>query len=103
MPYTTGGSSSGSSKTDVTLTYGNYVAFAAGQTYSVTMAGGSVFRCTVDASSSSDRNLGTFNGNTFTLGAWQTQATANNPGSGTTVTFVVSASAPSDLKCSTDW
>ena len=98
-----GGSSSGSSKTDVTLTYGNYVAFAAGQTYSVTMAGGSVFRCTVDASSSSDRNLGTFNGNTFTLGAWQTQATANNPGSGTTVTFVVSASAPSDLKCSTDW
>ena len=98
-----GGSSSGSSKTDVTLTYGNYVAFAAGQTYSVTMAGGSVFRCTVDASSSSDRNLGTFNGNTFTLGAWQTQATANNPGSGMTVTFVVSASAPSDLKCSTDW
>ena len=98
-----GGSSGGSSKIDVPLTYGNYVAFAAGQTYSVTMAGGSVFRCTVDASSSSDRNLGTFNGNTFTLGAWQTQATANNPGSGTTVTFVVSASAPSDLKCSTDW
>ena len=79
------------------------MAFAAGQTYSVTMAGGSVFRCTVDASSSSDRNLGTFNGNTFTLGAWQTQATANKPGSGMPVTFVVSASAPSDLKCSTDW
>ena len=97
------GTTSSGSAVSVPLTYGSYVPFTPGNSYNVTMAGGSKFRCTVNESSSSNRNLGTFNGQPFTLDAWQTQATTDNPGSGTTVPFVVSVSAPDDLKCSTDW
>ncbi len=97
------GTTSSGSAVSVPLTYGSYVPFTPGNSYNVTMAGGSKFRCTVNESSSSNRNLGTFNGQPFTLDAWQTQATTDNPGPGTTVPFVVSVSAPDDLKCSTDW
>jgi len=66
-------------------------------------AGRNVFRCTVSQAESSARVIGVFNKSPLTIPAHNTQATISNPGSGTTVEFVVDASAPTDLKCGTDW
>lgn len=48
--------------------------------------------------------MGVFNKTEWKVGAnTGKQATISNPGSGKTVEFVVDASAPTDLKCGTDW
>ena len=83
----------------VTVTHGSYQSFVAGKCYYVTLAGGSVWRCT---SSASGAKIGTFNG-MFMAFDNQNQSTVNNPGSGTMVEFCVDEEAPSDLVCTTDW
>lgn len=86
----------------VTVTYGSYVTYEAGKTYNVTLAGGSVFRCRYSGSDAFD--IGTFNGSVFKANQYSGgQATISNPGSGTTVTFVVSSSIPYAIECATDW
>ncbi|MFA6623132.1 MAG: hypothetical protein WCS54_03385 [Fibrobacteraceae bacterium] len=104
-----GGSSSSSSAVAISssssayqVTKGVYVSYPAGACYNLILAGGSVWRCTVSTSTSSDRTIGKFNGSTLTLSAWNTQATATNPGSGTAVEFCVVSSSP-DVSCTTDW
>ena len=100
-------SAGGGGSTPITVGYGssNYGSFTPGVTYAVTInGGGGVFRCDVPSNTSNERVVGTFNGTEIKIPAWNTgSSTASNPGSGSTVTFVVNASAPSGLKCGTDW
>lgn len=93
-----------SSTSVVTLDYGQYVSFEAGKTYSVkSNSSGGQFVCTVNSSKSYNRSIGTFNGTSMSMPAWNTNTTASNPGYGNTVSFVVSSNAPSDLKCGIAW
>jgi len=84
----------------------NFKSFTPGTTYAVTITGGGgVFRCVVSSAASYVRPVGTFNGTTFDIDAYNTGSRNNpaNPGTGSTVTFVVDSDAPSDLRCGTDW
>lgn len=84
----------------------NFKSFTPGTTYDVTITdGGSVFRCISSTAPAYVRPVGTFNGVTFDIDAYNTGSRNNpaNPGAGSTVTFIVDSGAPSDLKCGTDW
>ncbi len=86
----------------VSVGYQSYIKYEAGKTYELTMAGGAVFRCTYDYQVPAV-TIGTFGGATFGAAANQSQATANNPGSGKKVTFVVTNDISGSLKCANDW
>ena len=78
--------------------------FEPGKTYSVTINTGGVWRCTVPSNTSYSRTIGEFDGSEMTIDTWQTQSnTVASPGAGNTVTFSISASAPTGLKCDTDY
>lgn len=93
---------SASAAIDITASYGSYQSYTPGKCYSITMAGGSVWRCTA-GSQSTTRFIGVFNSSNFNIEAWQTQATTTNPGSGSVVEFCVDDNAPTDLQCANDW
>lgn len=93
---------SASATIDITASYGSYQSYTPGKCYSITMAGGSVWRCTA-GSQSTTRFIGVFNSSNFNIEAWQTQATTTNPGSGSVVEFCVDDNAPTDLQCANDW
>ncbi|WP_407456951.1 hypothetical protein [Fibrobacter sp.] len=97
-----GGGSGGDESNSVTVEYGVYIKYEAGETYELTMAGGGKFRCTYNQQSSAV-TIGTFGGSSFGAEANQSQATADNPGSGTKVTFVVDNDISGSLKCANDW
>jgi hypothetical protein len=88
--------------TSVLVEKGKYKSYTAGNTYELTLAGGSVFRCTF--STANAFTIGTFNGSTFSAAANSGgQATKPNPGEGSKVTFTVSNDDGGRLKCATDW
>lgn len=93
---------SASAAIDITASCGSYQSYTPGKCYSITMAGGSVWRCTA-GSQSTTRFIGVFNSSNFNIEAWQTQATTTNPGSGSVVEFCVDDNAPTDLQCANDW
>lgn len=93
---------SASATIDITASYGSYQSYTPGKCYSITMAGGNVWRCTA-GSQSTTRFIGVFNSSNFNIEAWQTQATTTNPGSGSVVEFCVDDNAPTDLQCANDW
>lgn len=93
---------SASATIDITASYRSYQSYTPGKCYSITMAGGSVWRCTA-GSQSTTRFIGVFNSSNFNIEAWQTQATTTNPGSGSVVEFCVDDNAPTDLQCANDW
>ncbi len=94
---------SASATIDITASYGSYQSYTPGKCYSITMAGGSVWRCSTAGSQSTTRFIGVFNSSNFNIEAWQTQATTTNPGSGSVVEFCVDDNAPTDLQCANDW
>ena len=93
---------SASATIDITASYGSYQSYTPGKCYSITMARGSVWRCTAGRQSTT-RFIGVFNSSNFNIEAWQTQATTTNPGSGSVVEFCVDDNAPTDLQCANDW
>lgn len=94
---------SASATIDITASYGSYQSYTPGKCYSITMAGGRVWRCTAGSQSTTTRFIGVFNSSNFNIEAWQTQATTTNPGSGSVVEFCVDDNAPTDLQCANDW
>lgn len=89
----------------VTVEYQKYIAFEAGKEYDVTISGsqGGKFRCQMTESKPYSTPIGIFNGTELSFDENQNQATVPNPGAGSTVKFIVSDDAPSDLTCATDW